>query len=148
MNKIAILLTGVLVASFVTVKTTEFKSDQPLDTLQEDSRVQEKLERYQLFKASFDATLLAMETGAISLREAQRRIQAVARENHPGYLNYLIHEEAGNTDAERIARNLVGHLQIDLDIRPARAPRVHVLEAELVQFVRDIRKSSHVSLVR
>ena len=142
MNKIVILLTGMLVAGFVTVKTTDFLPEQALDSLQEDTKLQEKLDHYQLFKTSFDATLLALESGAISLSEAQTQTLGAARENHPAYLGHLIHEEAGNTDAERVAQNLVGHLRTDLDPGPERALRLRGLENELIQFKRAIRDQS------
>jgi hypothetical protein len=134
MNKIATLLTGVLVAGFVSLKMTDTQTEV---TGQEELwRVQERLERYYQFKTAFEANLHALEFGTISLKEAQKRAEAAARENNPEYLCHLIHEERGKTDSERVAQNLVGHLRVDQDLKPERAGRLRALQVELAEFLR------------
>jgi|SRR6516165_3968288 hypothetical protein len=116
MNKIATLLTAALIAGFVAVKMSDDPSLKRSPWMDEQ-KLQERLRNYQCFKQTLNEALDSLEKGEISLKEAHARVFAAARRFQPEYLEHLSKIEPGTTDDERVARNLVGHLQMAEDLQ-------------------------------
>lgn len=126
MNKIATILTAVLIAGFVAVKMSDMPAPAPLSWM-EDQEFRERVVNYQCFKQTLEETLVCLGTGELNLSEAHARVCATARRFQPDYLEHLTKVEPGTTDAERVAHNLVGHLRSVEKLKP----RARALEIEL-----------------
>jgi hypothetical protein len=126
MNKIATILTAVLIAGFVAMKMSDMQASAPLIWL-DDQDFRERLVNYQCFKQTLEGTLASLGKGEFSLKEAHARVCAAARRFQPDYLEHLAEVEPGTTDAERVAHNLVGHIRSIQELEP----RARALEHEL-----------------
>src|SRR4051812_37045633 len=135
MNKLALFLTAVLAAGFVTIKTAA-PPPGPLVPSSNHRKVQERLIAYRCFKPALEDALDALAKGRISLEAACARVADASRGFAPGYLHSLTRAEAGATELERVARNLLGHLKCSEEVNPRLAPRLRALEAELNELVR------------
>jgi hypothetical protein len=125
MNKVATILTAVLIAGFATVTMSDAPAPSPLYWMDEQE-FRERLVSYQCFKQILEETLISLGKGELNLKEAQARVCAAARRFYPDYFEHIAREEVGTTDAERVAHNLVGHLRsMELE------PRARALESEL-----------------
>jgi hypothetical protein len=126
MNKVATILTAVLIAGFAAVKMSDMPAPAPLNWMDEQE-FRERLVNYQCFKQTLEETLVSLGKGELNLKEAHARVCAAARRFQPDYLEHLTQVEPGTTDAERVAHNLVGHLRsVEL-----LEPRARALEIEL-----------------
>lgn len=136
MNKIAMLLTALLVAGAFALKWSN-SSDAPATEAEaassEAKRIDAYLDGYASFKAVFEKNIEALEQREISLQSAVERILAAARRDFPRYLKRLELYEPGTTDAERVAHNLMGHLRGNAELKASLCERVCALELELVQ---------------
>src|SRR5262249_47524931 len=99
-----------------------------------ESEVQEYWTRYQVFKQTLDDTVRNLAAREISVRQAYLRVQAVASEYFPDYLLHLSTWEEGETEEERIIRNLVGHVHEE---NPS--PNCVALDAEMNAYLRELR---------
>lgn len=139
MNKIAGLLTAILIAGAVAVKMNDVRFEAPQLWLDEDRDVRELVFRYQSFKEIFDDTLENLGHGKIDLRTARTRVEAASRCYWPAHVEFLTFAENGSTSEERIARNLVEHLRSVQNLEPHLKPRVRELEIELAELLREGR---------
>jgi hypothetical protein len=126
MNKVATILTAVLIAGFAAVKMSDMPAPAPLNWMDEQE-FRERLANYQCFKQTLEETLISLGKAEINLKEAHARVCGAARRFQPDYLEHLTQVEPGATDAERVAHNLVGHLRSVDELEP----RARALETEL-----------------
>ena len=126
MNKVATILTAVLIAGFAAVKMSYIPTPAPLDWMDEQ-QFRERVVNYQCFKQTLEETLISLGKGELNLKDAHARVCAAARRFQPDYLEHLTQVEPGTTDAERVAHNLVGHLRSVEWLEP----RACALEIEL-----------------
>jgi hypothetical protein len=126
MNKVATILTAVLIAGFAAVKMSDMPAPAPFNWMDEQE-FRERLVNYQCFKQTLEETLVSLGKGQLNLKEAHARVCAAARRFQPDYLEHLSQVEPGTTDAERVANNLVGHLRSVEELEP----RARALENEL-----------------
>ena len=134
MNKIALFLTAALVAGFVSIRITGFCLSERPEGLDEQ-KLNARIANYRCFKQTLVDSLEALESGHLSLREAQERIRATASRFHPIFLETLALSEPGPTEVERVAHNLVEHVRADQDMAPHLPARVRALEIELEALV-------------
>ena len=99
------------------------------DWFDDDRRIQELYGNYRSFKKVFDPTVQELCRGTLRLEEAHGRVSAAARRHHPKYFAALCRIELGDSDDERVARNLVGHVRENA--RSGDRQRLYELEAEL-----------------
>ncbi len=141
MNKLAMLLTAMLVAGAVVIKMNndaDVPAVNPLEGVQETQRVDHLRDDYQSFKEVFDASLVALEKGEITLTDARARVETAARLHNPNYLTYISYYESGKTDEERVARNLAGHLRGTEVFKPHLTERVRELDCELDVYISEL----------
>jgi hypothetical protein len=136
MNKIALLLTAVLIAGFITINITDCPWALQYD-LQDEKKLQERIAAYQCFKETLDDSLEALAKREMTLKEACKQVVSASRQSQPTYLYALRFTESGSTDAERVARNLVYHVGNIEVVDPLISPRLRELEIELEEFVRE-----------
>ena len=130
MNKLAILLTALLISSFAAVKLTHFSVDDNYRWLEHEAKVRDMTFRYDCFKETLEAAIDDLEANRTGLKAAQSRVHAAASFWYPKYLQYLGLAELGASDEERVARNLVNHVASNVEIKPHLARRVRDLEVE------------------
>jgi hypothetical protein len=126
MNKVATILTAMLIAGFAAVKMSGVPAPAPLNWMDEQE-FRQRLVNYQCFKQTLEETLVSLGKREINLKEAHARVCGAARRFQPDYLEHLTQVEPGATDAERVAHNLVGHLRSVEELEP----RARALEIEL-----------------
>jgi predicted small metal-binding protein len=73
--------------------------------------VRERFVRYRVFKDALESALADLAERKIALKEAQVRVSDAARDYQPEHFFYLRCWEQGDSDDERVARNLVGHIR-------------------------------------
>lgn len=81
------------------------------DALFRDRALEAKVSRWRDFDkaaAEIEGQLVA---GVISLEEAVKRVHQASLDYHPAYLEHIAFAEVGASDEERIARNLIRHVQ-------------------------------------
>ena len=139
MNKLAVLLTAVLAAGIVTMKMADGPSEVSPQTVENERALQERVANYQCFKQVLDGALEGLEKREIGLKAAHARVAAAAREHHPAFYERLRDWEPGASDEERLAHNLVGHLQSMAEDRTHLEPRIRELEMELQEFLCECR---------
>ncbi len=135
MNRSMNLLAIVATAGIIALKTMDVSAllPDPRDIL--PFYAQQDLREYYAFKAQFDDMLKALAHGEVSLREAHRRVKSTALCHWQNYLSNLrLSDHGANTD-ERIARNLVGHIQNIVELGQVSPTRVAALESELTEFL-------------
>jgi hypothetical protein len=137
MNRIALYSTAILIACCATVCYAGFPWLTP-QYKESGKTVEQWLADYQSFKKSFNGSQNALAAGEITLTTACDQVIAAAGRYHPEYLTELPRFEIGYTDRERVARNLVGHLQDRAEDSPALAPRLRELEVELEDLVSNL----------
>ena len=138
MNKIATLLTVIVAASFLSIKITESEFDEPRNTWAEEQRIQELVTSYSCFRQSLYETIDELKMGEIPLKKAQTRILSAARRYHPDFFAQIVVSEQGNTDEERVAHNLVEHVESFQEYEPQLRMRMPALRAELQELVDEI----------
>lgn len=136
MNKIALLLTSALIAGIAAVNLAGTPAADALKLVDDDRIVQQKVANYRCFKDVLEASLDGLRTRRISLAEAHTRVRSAAQRYRPEFLEMMISSDAGDTDDERLARNLIGHVRSEMAAKPGGARRVSELEAELEVFLR------------
>ena len=135
MNRSMSLLAIVATAGIITLKTMDVSAllPDPRDIL--PFFVQQNVHEYYAFKAQFEDTLRMLADDEISLRDAHRRVKSTATHCFPNYLSNLQMSDRGANTDERIARNLVGHIQSLAEFGHASPTRVAALESELAEFL-------------
>ena len=147
MNKIALLLTatlatGVAVGCYAGCVGGLAALAEPVLT---DQAFNQKITNYQCFRRSFDSTKQALVDGDMPLKEAIPLVIRAARQFWPVYLSSLEGLEPGDSDEERVACNLVGHVNVTVKAyRLPLTPRLAALDAELGELLHDIRTGSSV----
>ena len=130
MNKIALLLTSVLISGFVAVKYVDIPLEEPSGWLEHDKKIRDLAFRYECFKEILNSAIEDLEKKRIDLPTAQKRVEAGSRQWYPEYVEYLGWAKKGATDAERVARNLVNHVASIAGLTPSLAARARALEIE------------------
>jgi hypothetical protein len=138
MNKFAILLTTVLTAAFFSVKLVDIQPSMHLDNWTDEQKLQERWVAYRCFKDTLDSALDDLARGDIRLKEAHARVLSAARQHHPDFFAYMTVTEPGSTDEERLAHNLLGHMQSLEDFDVKLAGRMPALNAELKELVNEL----------
>jgi hypothetical protein len=108
----AMLLLSVLTVGYVG-KELAFSMDGSLnwlDVLANQQRVDDQMVRQKLFRDVLDTTLHSLASGKISLKDASSRVHDAAETYCPAYFGWVTVSDPGRTMHERIARNLLGHL--------------------------------------
>ena len=131
MNFFAVIAT----AGIIALKTVDIQSFLPDPREFLPPCVDQKVHDYYAFKAQFDDTLKALERGEISLRHAHRRVKSDSLRYWPNYLSNLRLVDQGENTDERIAYNLVGHIQYLSEFGKASPARVAELESELSEYL-------------
>jgi hypothetical protein len=139
MNKIAIFLTLLVGASFVSVKVMDVDLDDPISSWDEERKIQERVTNYACFKQTLYATIDELKEGQIPLKKAHARIMTAARRYHPDFFVFLIESESGKSDEERVAKNLFEHVDSRAEFHPHLAPRVAALRLELQELLAEFR---------
>ena len=133
MNKLAILLTTILAAGFVSLKMTEPAGEEC--AWADAQKIQEKFASYKCFKETLEITVDELGKGEVRLSEARARVVEAAGRYHPQFFPNLVHAEPGKSDDERVAHNLVGHVRSLEDIDPNIRIHLPALEKELQELV-------------
>jgi len=145
MNKVAVILTTVVVAGFCWVEflaiATRTHSDGVRST--EERTLHDQLVNYQIFKQTLVQTLDSLEAGTLRLKEARERVVSSAQTYRPEYFELLDRCERGTTLEEHVASNLLGHFRHRLELRPELAPRLRELEKELEALIHEDAKVRH-----
>ncbi len=125
----AILLTGAL----VTIVASSQLQPAPTRNLPDERHEQigDMLVSYLCFRNTLTTAVELLASGQIELADACERVHSSATSHHPDYLKNIELSDPAPTTQERIARNLIGHLQSMEGDNPARSARVRALEREL-----------------
>ncbi len=118
MNKLAILLTVVIVTGFTSVQMMDSQPEVSVYSWADAQATQDRITTYKCFKHTLEATIEELRRGSIRLKEAQSRVLAAARHYYPEFLVHLCLTEPGATDEERVARNLIEHVDNWEDFPP------------------------------
>jgi hypothetical protein len=104
--------------------------------------VKQRVAAARCLNETMEAALQSLEGGDISLLDAARRVHDAAQLWKPAYLEDIKRTEVGQTPLERVARNLIGHMQNRARMKLDLADRIQELEAELEVLVNEMEESS------
>ena len=143
MTKTTTCFAIILVAGFAMLKLIDIQVDGR-DSLPEivaqDQQVQEPAVNYYTFKVAFDATLVSLRSGEMTLADAIEHVDGVATRYNSDYFRHLQHSETGASKDERIARNLVGHVACFEEVIPNPNSRLPLLEVELSRILQELAR--------
>src|SRR5271154_6990969 len=105
MNKLAILLTVVMLTGFASIQMMGAQPEASIYSWADAQRTEDKITAYKCFKYTLEATIAELRRGDIRLKEAQARVVAASRRYHEDFLAHLRHSEPGSTNEERVAHN-------------------------------------------
>jgi hypothetical protein len=135
MTKYIALYVFVLAAlGFVALDLLVADIGDPMTTFSLPENQQEtdaKLAAHKQFSMVLHAAIRALSAGQIPLREACANVYEAAHAHSPIYLYMIAKVEAGTCVEEKIAHNLVGHVEDRIQNDPAKQARLVVLELEL-----------------
>ncbi|HZZ81500.1 MAG TPA: hypothetical protein VFE62_23560 [Gemmataceae bacterium] len=135
MKEIFILLVVATVSCSAIVCQLDQMCESPtIEAGQVDSyamEVRQKMATHRCFRETLESTLQALEHDEISLADAASRVRDASQAWWPIYLADTDRLESGWTPTERIARNLIGHLENRVEFNPDLNSRVQALRLEL-----------------
>ena len=139
MNKSVTMLSVLATAGIIALKTMDVSAllPDPRDFWPETN--QQNVQNYYAFKAQFSGILNELGAEKITLREANFRVESLARSLWPNYIANLSMSETGKTQQERMARNLVGHIKNFAEFGELPVSRGIAVEAELDEMLADLR---------
>jgi hypothetical protein len=137
MTKLAIYFTIILATTIGALRMLHVSTveETPLMDAAEQRRMAELAINYGLFKNGFQSTLQALGRREITLAEAHARIRALSLQYYPAYLEHLKLCEEGASTEERVARNLIGHIDSLVEFDLSSKPHLPTIEAELACFL-------------
>jgi hypothetical protein len=145
MKKIAALLVIATIACGAMVcqhdQETIVTRNEPKDPESISPELAQRLAAHDGFRVVLENTLQSLERGDISLADAARRVHD-AGQAWPVYLTDLETTEIGEAPLERIARNLIGHLENRSLLNPDVSRRLMTLQAELPVLVSESKNAS------
>ena len=133
---ITLTVTGLAVGWMVTDDSAQDSFDMRA-ALAHDMKVKQQIATYRCFKATLETALESLRKGEIRLKDAHASVYDAARRFNPPYLDRLVMSDLGRTVEERLARNLVGHLQ-----KTARSAPRSDLETELQELLAELASRS------
>jgi hypothetical protein len=105
--------------------------------VENEQETNEKVTAHQRFRTVLQPTIRALADGKIALRDASADVYTAAQANSPIYLQMTAITEPGKSVEERIAHNLIGHLEDLIESEIVAPARLAALQAELSEMARD-----------